>query len=462
MPDFDLVVVGTGAGGLTAASEAKKRGISVALVEKDRPGGDCSYYGCVPTKTLIHTAKVLHTIRRAHEYGLPKIDIEPDFAEVMAHKSRIVEEITAKGSFEPWRKAGYEVFQGAGRFTSDHEVSVNGATVRGEKIVVAVGTEPLVPPISGLSEAGYMTNVQTVALKSLPKRVAVLGGGPIGMEFAQMLTRFGSQVTVIEMLDQILPNEDQEVATRLQGYLEEEGIKVHTRSMVKRAEKEGDTKVLVADGDNGEFRVEADEILVAAGRRPQTDGLGLENAGVETEERGWVKVDDTLRTTTENIWAAGDCTGKYLFTHVADYHGRIIAHNMFSDNGPAMRADYSIVPWATFTDPELAHVGLTERDAKAKGIEVRTAKMDIGDIERAQMMLEQKGMIKVVTDQDTKILGATILGPRADDLIHEFAIAIKAGMKSHDILEMIHAYPTLSEAVRWTMWGLEEEGSVGV
>ena len=462
MPDFDLVVVGTGAGGLTAASEAKKRGISVALVEKDRPGGDCSYYGCVPTKTLIHTAKVLHTVRRAHEYGLPKVDIEPDFAEVMAHKSRIVDEITAKGSFEPWRNAGFEVFQGAGQFTSNHEVAVNGTTVRGEKLVVAVGTEPAVPPISGLEEVGFITNVQAVALTSLPKRLVVLGAGPMGMEFSQILTRFGSQVTVIEMLDQILPNEDEEVATRLQGYLEEEGIKIHTRSMVKRVERAGEAKVVIVDGDDGEFRVEADEILVAAGRRPQTHDLGLENAGVETEERGWVKVDATMRTTADNIWAAGDCTGKYLFTHIADYHGRLIAHNMFSDNGSAVKADHSIVPWATFTDPELAHVGLTERDAKAKGIEVRTAKMDIGDIERAQMMLEQKGMIKVVTDQDTKILGATILGPHADDLIHEFAIAIKAGMKSHDILEMIHAYPTLSEAVRWTMWGLEEEGSVGV
>jgi mercury(II) reductase len=470
MPDFDLVVVGTGAGGLTAAAEAKKRGISVALVEKDRPGGDCSYYGCVPTKTLIQTAKVLHTVRRAHEFGLPKIEIEPDFAEVMAHKSRIVDEITAKGSFEPWREAGFEVFQGTGRFTSNHEVAVDGKTVRGEKLVVAVGTEPAVPLINGLSEAGYITNVQAVALKSLPKRVAVLGAGPLGIEFSQILTRFGSQVTVIEMMDQILPNEDEEVAGRLQGYLEEEGVTIHVRAMVKRVEKKGpstslrtgDQKVVIAEGENGEFRVEADEILVAAGRRPQTSDLGLENAGVETEERGWVKVDETLRTTAPNIWAAGDCTGKYLFTHIADYHGRLIAHNMFSENGSAIKADHSIVPWATFTDPELAHVGLTERDAEAKGIEVRTAKMDVGDVERAQMMLERKGMIKVVTDRDTKILGATILGPHADDLIHEFAIAIKAGMKSHDILSMIHAYPTLSEAVRWSLWGLENEGSTGV
>ena len=195
MPDFDLVVVGTGAGGLTAAAEAKKRGISVALVEKDRPGGDCSYCGCVPTKTLIHSAKVLHTIRRAHEYGLPKIEVEPDFAEVMRHKDRVVDEITAKGSFEPWRNAGFEVFQGEGRFISANEVAVNGRTIRGEKLVVAVGTEPAIPLITGLSEAGYITNVDAVAQKELPKRLAVLGAGPMGVEFSRIPARFWSQVS---------------------------------------------------------------------------------------------------------------------------------------------------------------------------------------------------------------------------------------------------------------------------
>lgn len=462
MPDFNLVVVGTGAGGLTAAAEAKKRGISVALIEKDRPGGDCSYYGCVPTKTLVHSAKVLHTIRRAHEYGLPKIEIEPDFAEVMRHKNRIVDEITAKGSFEPWRKEGFEVFQGEGRFTSPNEVAVNGTTIRGENLVVAVGTKPAVPPIEGLSETGYITNIEAVALKSLPRRLAVLGAGPIGMEFAQVLTRFGSDVTVIEMMDQILPKEDPEVAGRLRGYLEEEGMTIHTGAKVVRVERDGDGKVLIAEGKDGAIRIETDEILVATGRRPQTENLGLESAGVEMEKGGWVRIDDTLRTTAANIWAAGDVTGKFLFTHIADYHGRIIAHNLFSKNGTALKADHRVVPWATFTDPELAHVGMTEEEARAKGIEVRTAKMEISDVERAHMMLEQNGMIKVVADGDKRIRGATILGPHADDLIHEFAIAIKAGMRSHDILEMIHAYPTLSEAVRWSMWGFEDEDSVGI
>jgi mercury(II) reductase len=461
MADFDLVVVGAGAGGLTAAAEAKKKGISVAIVEKDRPGGDCSYYGCVPTKTLIHSAKVLHYIRRAADFGLPKLEVEPDFARVMAHKDKIVDEITAKGSWEPWQEQGFVVFKGTGEFISPNEVSVNGEVVRGRRLVVATGTEPSLPPVEGLEEIGYITNVEAVALRSLPRRLIVLGAGPIGLEFAQMFTRFGSRVTVVEMLEQVLPKEDPEVAGLLRQYLEEEGVVVHTSARVRRVERDGDVKVVVADKDGAELRVQGDELLVATGRRPSTEGLGLHRAGVATE-KGWVVVDDTLRTTAPHIWAVGDCTGKFLFTHMADYHGRIVAHNMFADGAAVKRVDYRVVPWVTFTDPELARVGLTEKEAQEQGLNPKVARLNFSDIERAHMMLESKGMIKVVAGEDNKILGATVLGPHADDLIHEFALAMKAGVASSEILAMIHAYPTLSEAVRWSMWGLEGEGGTGV
>jgi pyruvate/2-oxoglutarate dehydrogenase complex dihydrolipoamide dehydrogenase (E3) component len=455
------VVVGAGGGGLTAASEAKKRGVSVALVEKDRPGGDCNYHGCVPTKTLIHTAKVLHYMRRATDYGLPEVDVRPDFARIMAHKDCGVDEITAGGSFAPFEERGYTVFRGEGSFISSHEVRVNGSVVRGEKFVVAVGTEPAVPPIEGLRETGYITNVEALDLKSLPRRLTVLGGGPIGMEFAQLFARFGSQVTVLEMLEQILPREDREVAGRLQGYLEEEGIKIHTGARGERVERVGDAKVVTAALAEGEMRIEADEILVAAGRKPATDGLGLDSAGVETE-RGWVAVDETLRTSAPNIWAVGDCTGKFLFTHAADYQARVVAHNLFAEGNGAKRVSYRVMPWVTFTDPELARVGLTEDEARSLGMTVKVGRLDFSDIERAHMMLKQKGMIKVVADEDNHILGATVLGTHADDLIHEFALAIKAGLKTGDLLSMIHAYPTLSEGARWSMWAFEEPASMGV
>jgi len=456
MSQFDLIVIGAGGGGLTVAAEAKKKGISVAIIEKDRPGGDCSYYGCVPTKTLIHTAKVLQYIRRAPEYGLPQVDIRPQFDQIMAHMNRMVDEITAGGSWEPWEQQGFTVYRGAGKFLSPHEVEVNGDRINGEKIVIAVGTEPAVPPIEGLEEVGYITNVEAVALKELPRRLLVLGAGPIGMEFAQLFTRLGAMVTVLEMEDHILPKEDPEVAGFLRGFLEEERISIHTGVTVASVHQEGDTKFVTALLGDRTLHFETDEILVAAGRRAPLDQLALKNAGVK-EDKGWIDVDNTLRTSVPHIWAVGDCTGKFLFTHVADYQGRLVAHNLFAQNQEAKQVDYQVVPWVTFTDPELARVGLTEQEAQDQGLKVQVGRLNFSDVERAHLMREQKGMLKVVVAEDKRILGATVLGPHADDLIHEFALAIKAGMNTHDVLSMIHAYPTLSEAVRWSMWAFEDE-----
>jgi pyruvate/2-oxoglutarate dehydrogenase complex dihydrolipoamide dehydrogenase (E3) component len=456
MTHFDLIVIGTGSGGLTAAAEARKKGISVALVEKDRPGGDCSYYGCVPTKTMIHTARVLQYIRRAPEYGLPAVEIRPRFEQIMAHTNQMVDEVTAGGSWEPWEKRGFTVYQGAGKFLSPHEVEVNGDRISGDKIVIAVGTEPAVPPIEGLAEAGYITNVEAVTLKELPRRLLVLGAGPIGMEFAQMFTRFGSLVTVLEMEDQILPREDPEVAGFLRGFLDEERVSIHTGITVEQVYQEGGTRFVTGLQGDRTLNFQTDVILVAAGRRAPLEQLALKKAGVK-EEKGWIAVDDTLRTSVPHIWAVGDCTGKFLFTHVADYQGRLVAHNLFASPRQAKRVEYQVVPWVTFTDPELAHVGLTEQQAQDHGLKVQVGRLNFSDVERAHLMREQRGMLKVVAGEDRRILGATVLGPHADELIHEFALAIKAGLKTHDVLSMIHAYPTLSEAVRWSMWAFEDE-----
>ena len=458
MSQFNLVVIGTGAAGLIVAAEAKKKGISVALVGNDRPGGDCSYYGCVPTKTLIHTAKVLHYIRRAPEFGLPRVDVQPSFDQIMSHMHRMVGEVTSGGSWEPWEKQGFTVYKGTGKFISPHEVAVNGDQIRGEKLVIAVGTESAVPPIEGLEDAGYLTNVEAVALKTLPQRLLVLGAGPIGMEFAQLFARLGSTVIVLEMGDQILPKEDKEIADLLSSYLEDEGVEVHTGLRVEKVEKDGDAKVAIATQDDQTLRFCVDEILVATGRQAPIEKLALENAGVKAEN-GWIVVGDSLRTSVPHIWAVGDCTGKFLFTHVADYQGRLVAHNLFVSDDQAEKADYQVVPWVTFTDPELARVGLTEQEAQEQGIKAQVGRLNFSDVERAHLMLEQKGMIKVVADEEKRILGATVLGPHADELIHEFALAIKAGLKTHDILSMIHAYPTLSEGVRWSMWAFEPQGA---
>jgi pyruvate/2-oxoglutarate dehydrogenase complex dihydrolipoamide dehydrogenase (E3) component len=321
-----------------------------------------------------------------------------------------------------------------------------------------VGTESAVPPIEGLEDAGYITNVEAVALKTLPQRLLVLGAGPIGMEFAQLFARLGSTVTVLEMGDQILPKEDKEVAELLRSYLKDEGVEVHTRLRVEKVEKDGDAKVAIATQDDRALRFCVDEILVATGRQAPIEKLALENAGVEAEN-GWIAVDESLRTSAPHIWAVGDCTGEFLFTHVADYQGRLVAHNLFVGEDQAKKVDYQVVPWVTFTDPELARVGLTEQEAQEQGIKAQVGRLSFSDVERAHLMLEQKGMIKVVADEEKRILGATVLGPHADELIHEFALAIKAGLKTHDILSLIHAYPTLSEGVRWSMGSFEPKGA---
>ena len=459
---FDIVVIGAGAGGLTVAAEAKKQGAKIALVSNGLPGGDCSYYGCLPTKTLIHSAKVLNYMRRSQEFGLPTVNVQPDFAAVMAHKDRVINEITEHASFEPWEKQGFSVFRGEGHFVSANEIEVNGTNVSAARFVIATGSEPSTLPVTGLKEAGFITNVEAVALQKLPRRLAILGGGPIGLEFAQLFQRFGVSVTVIEMAPQVLPKEEPAVAAKLQAYLEEEGVVIHTGFTVESVAMERGQKVLTAvASDSALLRIEVDEVLVAVGRRPVAENLRPERAGVNLE-KGWVVVDDTLRTTAPNIWAVGDCIGKFLFTHVADYQARVAAHNLFASEDAFKPVDYTVLPAVTFTDPELARVGLTEAEAAAMGIAISTATFDFGDLERARLMLETKGLIKVVVDENKRILGASVLGPHAGDLIHEFALAIKCGLKSHDLLSMIHAYPTLSEAVRWSMWPFENERSSGI
>jgi pyruvate/2-oxoglutarate dehydrogenase complex dihydrolipoamide dehydrogenase (E3) component len=447
LKEYRVGVLGTGAAGLTIAAEVKKKGADVALISDDRPGGDCSYYGCVPTKTMVQTAKLLFDMRRAEEFGLPRIDVEPDFAVVMEHTKGIVDEITAGGSWEPWTDRGFDVSQGRGCFVSSHEVRVGDVGVWANDWVLAVGSEPKIPPVKGLEKAGFITNVEAVSLNHLPGHLAVLGAGPIGMEFAQLFSRLGAEVTVLEMDGQILPKEDEELAGLLREYVEEEGVAIFTGAEVRSVVSKDTAKALEFVHGDSENRIEADEILVATGRKPSTEDLGLAQAGVEVDDDGWISVDEHLRTTAPNVWAVGDCVGQFLFTHVAEYQARLAAHNLFASGDALATADYRVLPWVTFTDPPLARVGLTATEAEQRDVDARVTALDFSDVERAKIVMETKGRIKLVTDADGKILGATVLGPHADELIHEFALAMKVGMTAKDLGSMIHAYPTLSEAV---------------
>jgi pyruvate/2-oxoglutarate dehydrogenase complex dihydrolipoamide dehydrogenase (E3) component len=445
---YDVIVIGGGAGGLVVTAGAAQLGLKVALVEKgDRLGGDCLHYGCVPSKTLIHSAKVASLIRRAPEFGLEGREAPVDFARLTAHVHDVIAEIQKHDDPERFRGYGAEVFFGPARFVSPREVEVNGQRLAGRKFVLASGSRPLVPPVEGLEAAGYLTNETVFGLKRLPPSLLVMGGGPIGMELAQAFARFGARVTVVEMLDRILPSEDPEVCAALREVLQAEGIAIHTGTRAVRAKAGPRRKVLFCREGDRDLRFEADEILVAAGRAPNVEGLNLEAAGVAYGPTG-VRVDARLRTTAKHIWACGDVAGPYLFTHAAEYQAGIVLRNV-AFHLPA-RADYRAIPWATFTDPEVARVGLTAGEARQAGIPHEVLRFPFSQVDRALAEGEPRGFAKFVVARG-RILGASIIGPRAGELIHEAVLVMQARLPFRRLSDAVHVYPTLAQVNRRTV-----------
>ena len=444
---YDLVVIGGGAAGLVVTGAAAQLGLKVVLVEKSgKLGGDCTHYGCVPSKTLIHSAKVASLIRRAPEFGLESTDLRFDFARVTAHVHDVIAYFeTEHDNPERFRRWGAEVIFGAARFVSPREVEVDGRRLAARKFVIASGSRPFVPRLEGLEAAGYLTNESAFDLKRLPASLLVLGGGAIGLELAQAFARFGARVTVLEMLDRILPPEDPEISSALREILEAEGIAIHTGTQARRAEAADGRKALLCDQEGREARFEAEEILVAAGRVPGVEGLNLEAAGVAVGPRG-VQVDARLRTTAKHIWACGDVVGPYQFTHVAEYQAGIVIRNVVF-RLPA-KVDYRVVPWATFTDPEVARVGLTEAEARQRGIPHEVLRFPFKDVDRAVAEGEPRGLAKFLVGKRGRILGASILGPRAGELIHEAVLAMQARLPFSKISQAIHVYPTLAQVNR--------------
>jgi len=442
----DLVIIGGGAGGLVVASVASQLGLKVTLIEKEnKMGGDCLHYGCVPSKTLIRSAKIASLMHRAQEFGLPAIEFDVDLAKVNQRVQSIIDKIQPHDDPERFREYGCEVLVGnAAEFIDSHSVRVGDRVIHGRRFVVATGSRPFIPPIDGLEEAGYLTNIDIFSLQQLPQRLVVLGGGPIGLEMAQAFSRLGSQVTVVEMLPHLLPQEDPEVSDALRAVLEQEGITIHTGTSAERVRRENDIRI-VECSDN--ITVEADQILVAVGRRANVDNLGLEAAGVEYSERG-IQVDARMRTSRKHIYAVGDVCGPYPFTHMAEYQAGIIISNAVFRF--PKKADYRVVPWVTYTDPELARVGLTEKQAKDKGIEPTVLRFPFKDVDRALTDNETHGLVKLITHKN-RILGASILGPHGGELLQEIVLAMKTRAKMGDISATIHAYPTLSQINRRTV-----------
>lgn len=448
---FDVFVVGGGGTGSEVAFQLARRShLRVGLAERDQLGGECNHYGCVPTKVMLRSARVAALARRADEFGIRVPRVEVDFQAVRDRVRRIVEAQSGQGP-KPFERRGVRVFLQEVRIVGSHELeAADGTRIQAERIVLATGTRATAPPVPGLAGTPYWTNREAIwEPEEPPERLAVLGAGAVGVEFAQLYARFGSRVTLVELLPHVLPAEDAEAAASLQPALEDDGIRILTGTRTERVEYLGPGWRLHLAG--GEV-VEADALLVATGRRPAFDGHDLAAAGVELDPRGRPVLDKTLRTTADHIWVAGDATGELLFTHVGSYEAELVVDDIL---GRARPRDYRVVPRVTFSDPEVASVGLTEEQAREAGHEVRTALARFRDNERAHIEGRTHGLVKLVADDRTgELLGGHIVGEEAGAMVHEVVAAMAVRAEARVVGEAIHAYPTLSESVKAALLGL--------
>jgi pyruvate/2-oxoglutarate dehydrogenase complex dihydrolipoamide dehydrogenase (E3) component/uncharacterized membrane protein YdjX (TVP38/TMEM64 family) len=452
--DRNLVVIGAGSAGLVSAYIAAAVKAKVTLIEKHKMGGDCLNTGCVPSKALIKSARLLSQIRRAPEFGLKSASAEFDFADVMERVQRVVKTVEPHDSVERYTSLGVECIEGEATITSPWTVEVRTPagmrTLTTRAIVIAAGAQPFVPPIPGIDEAGYLTSDTVWQLRELPKRLVVLGGGPIGSELTQAFARLGAQVTQVEMLPRILIREDPEISDLVMGQFLKEGINVLVNHKAKRFTVESGEKILIAEHEGRDVRIPFDQLLCAVGRVANTSGYGLEALGIPTTRARTVETNEYLQTLYPNIYACGDVAGPYQFTHTAAHQAWYAAVNALFGRFRKFKADYSVIPWATFTEPEVARVGLNETEAKEKNIAYEVTTYGIDDLDRAIADEEAHGVVKVLTvPGKDRILGVTIAGEHAGDLIIEYIAAMRHGIGLNKILGTIHIYPTLAEANKY-------------
>jgi pyruvate/2-oxoglutarate dehydrogenase complex dihydrolipoamide dehydrogenase (E3) component len=446
-PRYNLVVIGAGTAGLVAAAGAAGLGAKVALVERHLMGGDCLNAGCVPSKALLRAARARADVRDAGAYGVEvPAGIRVNFPAVMERMRRLRAGVSKNDSAARFRDLGVDVFLGEGRFSGPDTVEVAGKTLRFKKAVITTGARAAAPPIPGLAEAGYLTNETVFSLTELPRRLAVIGAGPIGCELAQAFARFGSQVYLIEAQHGILPNEDRDAAEIVLRALVRDGVTLLCCGGDLKIATDAGSKRLTVVSHDRPCDIAVDEILVGVGRRPNVENLGLDRVGVVIEKTG-VTVNDRLQTANPRIYAAGDVCSPHKFTHVADFQARIVIQNaLFLGRS---KASALTMPWCTYTDPEIAHVGMYERDAQAKGLPVRTFVQELGDIDRAVLDGETEGFVKVLVRAGTdKILGATVVARHAGEMLPELTLAIGHGLGLGKIATTIHTYPTQAEAIR--------------
>ena len=456
MSVYDIIVIGGGSGGLVVASGAAHLGARVALVEKKLLGGDCLYTGCVPSKTLIASARFAAAVGRAADFGFapPALKFKDEsFASITDRVQRVIETVGEHDEPEVFRALGIDVIFGTPRFLSPHELEITPAgdaaayTIKAKRFCISTGSRSVEPPVEGLTETGFVTNEEVFHLKQLPTSLIVLGGGPIGLELGQSFARFGSRVTIVEMGDRLLSKEDAESSAVIERFLRAEGLDVLLNAKAVRAVQSGGRKTLTIEEDGKQREIHAAEILVATGRRPNIDGLNLEAAGVRYDDKS-IATDEYLRTSASHIFAAGDVTGHFPFTHMAAYEASVVVRNAFLFWPLLQKVDFRVVPWTTFTDPEVARVGLTEQEAREKyGAEgIQIYRTEFADNDRAQAEDEIKGFVKFIcTKRGNQIVGAHLVGAHAGELIHEVVLAMKNRLPLTTLGGMIHVYPTLTQ-----------------
>lgn len=448
--DTNMVAIGAGAGGLVSSYIAAAVKAKVTLVERHRMGGDCLNTGCVPSKALIRSARMAHEFSRAEEFGIRGAAGEVDFAAVMDRVHAVIAKIEPHDSIERYTGLGVDCVTGEARITSPWTVEVDGKEIRTKSIVIASGAEPAVPPIPGLDEVGYLTSDTLWEIREQPKHLLVIGAGPIGCELAQAFARLGSKVSVLDLADRIMPREDADVSEWMTERLKGEGLEFYLSHTPQAFRVEGDQKILLAKHAGGEVEIAFDQVLVAVGRKARVENLGLEELGIAVTPRGTIEVNDFLQATYPNIFACGDVAGPYQFTHAAAHQAWYAAVNALFGKFWKFRVDYSVIPWTTYTDPEVARVGLNEQDASDQGIDFEVTRYELEELDRAITEGEDRGYVKVLTAKGKdRILGATIVGAEAGELITEFVTAMRHGLGLNKILGTIHAYPTLAEANKY-------------
>jgi pyruvate/2-oxoglutarate dehydrogenase complex dihydrolipoamide dehydrogenase (E3) component len=443
--DFDIGVIGGGAAGLTVTAGAAQAGAKSLLIEKEKNlGGDCLHYGCVPSKTLIRTAQVYHLMKNSQEFGLPDVTLPPvDFRKVANRIRSVINTIQKHDSEERFCKLGARVAFGEPSFIDEHSIRLNGQTISAKNWVVTTGSSPAVPPIEGLDKTPFLSNKDIFSLDELPKSLIILGAGPISIEMAQAFSRLGSKVTVVQRSVQILTKEDKDMADSIMEVLQSEGVTFYLNTSLLSVQDLRTEKEVTIETDTGKkVRLRGERILVALGREANVSGLGLEGLGIEFSTRG-IRVDKRLRTRHKHIYAAGDVTGRYLFTHAAGYEGGVVFTNAIFHL--PRKVDYTFLPWCTYTDPELASIGMNEKAAKEAGIEYSVWIEEFRDNDRSLAEGVKVGRIKMILDEKEKPLGVQILGPHAGELISEWVAIMNGKLKLSTLAAAVHPYPTLGE-----------------